>query len=108
MAIIKYKDPVTEDYISVKTKTIDTLPVGTEVDFDGDSVPSGWTEVTQLYENSADNVSLGGNGTFANITDCAITASRSGLVLIIINANFSANATGVRVVNWRRIGPNNE
>ena len=30
---------------NIKTTTFDTLPVGTEVDYDGETVPSGWTEV---------------------------------------------------------------
>lgn len=66
MAIITYKDPVTGDYIPVKTKTIDTLPVGTEVDFDGNEVPSGWTETDKTYKSetyslSGQTVTAGGS-----------------------------------------------
>lgn len=30
---------------NIKTTTFDTLPVGAEVDYDGNTVPTGWTEV---------------------------------------------------------------
>lgn len=65
MAIIKYKDTTTGDYIPVNTKTTDTLPVGSEVDFDGNEVPSGWTEVNNvLYYNASgsnDTITLSDN-----------------------------------------------
>ena len=38
---MKYND--NGEYNNIYVKSFDTLPVGTEVDFDGDSVPSGWT-----------------------------------------------------------------
>lgn len=33
---------------NIKTTTYDTLPVGTEVDYDGDTAPTGWTEVDEI------------------------------------------------------------
>ena len=40
---MKYNDNGT--YKDIYVKTFDTLPVGTEVDYDGQTVPTGWTEV---------------------------------------------------------------
>ena len=48
---MKYND--NGEYKEVVVKSVDTLPVGTEVDFDGNEVPSGWTAVDNiLWENS--------------------------------------------------------
>jgi len=41
---MKYNDNGTFKDIYVKAS--DTLPVGTEVDFDGNTIPAGWEEVT--------------------------------------------------------------
>jgi hypothetical protein len=58
---MKYNDNGTWEDIYVKT--FDTLPIGTEVDYDGSVVPSGWEEVNNvLYENNS------GAGKTANIT----------------------------------------
>lgn len=43
---MKYNDNGT--YKDIYVKTFDTLPVGTEVDYDGNSVPDGWTEVDEV------------------------------------------------------------
>ena len=40
---MKYNDNGT--YKDIYVKTFDTLPVGTEVDYDGNTVPTGWTEI---------------------------------------------------------------
>lgn len=40
---MKYNDNGT--YKDIYVKAFDTLPVGTEVDYDGSVVPDGWTEV---------------------------------------------------------------
>lgn len=42
---MKYNDNGTIKEISVKAS--DTLPIGSVVEFDGDTIPSGWEEVTQ-------------------------------------------------------------
>lgn len=47
MAIIKYGDPITGEFKNTKVKVSDTLPVGTEVDYDGTDVPSGWEKVNE-------------------------------------------------------------
>jgi len=51
---MKYNDNGTLKDIYVKA--FDTLPIGTEVDYDGNTVPDGWTQVSDnrvvLYENA--------------------------------------------------------
>lgn len=44
---MKYND--NGEYKDIYIKTFDTLPVGTEVDYDGEIVPEGWSEVTEGY-----------------------------------------------------------
>ena len=46
---MKYND--NGEFKDIYVKSFDTLPVGTEVDFDGDSVPSGWTAVDNVLYN---------------------------------------------------------
>ena len=42
---MKYRDPETGEFKELNVKVSDTLPVGTEVDYDGDEAPAGWKEV---------------------------------------------------------------
>lgn len=42
---MKYKDPITGEFKPISVKVSDTLPIGSVVDFDGTTVPSGWEEV---------------------------------------------------------------
>ena len=46
---MKYRDPETGEFKELYTKAADTLPVGTEVDYDGDEVPAGWAKVDNNY-----------------------------------------------------------
>ena len=47
---MKYND--NGEYKDIYVKAFDTLPIGTEVDYDGETVPSGWEEVeTLVWEN---------------------------------------------------------
>ena len=39
---MKYRDPVTGEFKDITVKASDTLPIGTIVDYDGTTVPSGW------------------------------------------------------------------
>ena len=43
---MKYNDNGT--YKDIYVKSFDTLPVGTEVDYDGNTVPTGWTEIADI------------------------------------------------------------
>ena len=42
---IKYRDKETGEFKDAYSKSGDTLPVGTVVDYDGEEIPSGWEEV---------------------------------------------------------------
>lgn len=54
---MKYNDNGTIK--ELKVKSFDTLPVGTEVDYDGSVVPDGWTEVADPNTYSTDEVRIG-------------------------------------------------
>lgn len=54
---MKYNDNGT--YKDIYVKAFDTLPVGTEVDYDGETVPSGWTEVDDPNTYSTDEIRIG-------------------------------------------------
>ena len=54
---MKYNDNGT--YKDIYVKAFDTLPVGTEVDYDGSTVPSGWTEVADPNTYSTNEVRVG-------------------------------------------------
>ena len=54
---MKYND--NGEYKDIYVKAFDTLPVGTEVDYDGSTVPSGWTEVDDPNVYSTDEVRIG-------------------------------------------------
>lgn len=45
MAVLKYKDPTTGDWIELSNAVGDTLPIGTIVEYDGTTVPSNWEKV---------------------------------------------------------------
>lgn len=44
---MKYKDPVTGEMKTLSVKAADTLPIGTIVDYDGDTVPDGWEQIVE-------------------------------------------------------------
>lgn len=49
---MKFRDPETGEFKELYTKAADTLPVGTEVDFDGTEVPTGWEEIYDENEKA--------------------------------------------------------
>lgn len=54
---MKYND--NGEYKDIYVKSFDTLPVGTEVDYDGDTAPTGWTEVADPNTYSTNEVRIG-------------------------------------------------
>lgn len=44
---MRYQDPVTGEWKTISVKAADTLPIGTEVDYDGDTVPDGWEQIVE-------------------------------------------------------------
>ena len=70
------KSTIQEPYKDIYVKAFDTLPVGTEVDYDGNTVPDGWEEVPSA------------NILVANLTTNNITLSEgSGYSLVTIPLN---------------------
>ena len=59
MARDYYRDPVSGNLIAKAVKVEDTLPVGTEVDYDGTDIPEGWVEVDDPNEYSTDEKRIG-------------------------------------------------
>lgn len=45
MAVLKYKDPITGDWIELSNAVGDTLPIGAIVEYDGTTVPTNWEKV---------------------------------------------------------------
>lgn len=45
---MKYRDPQTGEFKDITVKVADTLPVGSEVDYNGTTVPNGWEEVDDV------------------------------------------------------------
>ena len=59
---MKYND--NGEYKDIYVKSFDTLPIGTEVDYDGNTVPDGWTEVdgfNETYKTLYENDTWSGN-----------------------------------------------
>lgn len=56
---IKYKDPTTGQFKDISVKVADSLPIGTEVDYDGETVPTGWEEVDSPNEYSTEETKIG-------------------------------------------------
>lgn len=57
---MKYND--NGEYKDIYIKTFDTLPVGTEVDYDGETVPEGWSEVQDYSTSEIDTGKVWING----------------------------------------------
>lgn len=45
MAVLKYKDPTTGDWIELSNAVGDTLPIGAIVEYDGTEVPPNWEKI---------------------------------------------------------------
>lgn len=78
---MNYNDNGTIKQITVKAG--DTLPVGTEVDFDGTTIPAGWEEVPTVGENTKTvykaRMSSGQSDTY--------TIEEEGMYLVIAHTN---------------------
>ena len=94
---MKYND--NGEYKDIYVKAFDTLPIGTEVDYDGSVVPSGWTEVEDNFLSNSATVSSLASNTATNISDCSITAPKDGLALVIINGVYPSANSGMSYVN---------
>lgn len=53
---MKYRDPETGEFKELYVKAVDTLPVGTEVDYEGEDVPAGWEEVESINDMKSNEI----------------------------------------------------
>lgn len=88
MARQYYKDSTTGQMKPLGVKVEDTLPVGTEVDYDGTDIPEGWVEVDDEWHTLTEGCNYRKIGDVVNI-QCWIELS---------TAESWANN------NWRTIG----
>lgn len=56
---MKYRDPVTGEFKDITVKASDTLPIGTIVDYDGTTVPSGWEQIDNPSDYSTEEQVIG-------------------------------------------------
>ena len=91
MASIKYKD--NGEYKDIVVKIGDTLPIGAEMDYEGNVVPNGWEEITDSFSGTlAENVSK----TFSlkPYTNYILVATSYGQGSASINTNVFIVTTG--------------
>ena len=105
MARQYYKDSTTGQMKPLGVKVEDTLPIGTEVDYDGQDIPEGWEEVDDPNEYSTTEKRVGtfmgkplyrkiiDFGALPNNTDKSVALGISNLELII-TMNGVANKPG--------------
>lgn len=63
---MKYNDNGTVK--EIKVKVFDTLPIGTEVDYDGSTVPSGWTDTTDSWHTLNSTIKYKKSGNVVTVT----------------------------------------
>lgn len=88
---MKYNDNGT--YKDIYIKTFDTLPVGTEVDYDGETVPDGWSVISENYTLTNTPAHSAGTNT--------ININKIGN-LVVMNFNIWVNSTTANA--WTNIG----
>lgn len=84
---MKYKDPVTGEWKEIYSKTADTLPVGTVVEFEGEEVPAGWEEV--IEEKSLVGRYVGAQASIKNTSQTL--ASNTKVTLDSISTSHGSN-----------------
>lgn len=107
---IKYKDSE-GNFQEIKIKTKDSLPVGTIVDYDGDTVPDGYVEaedtVEQALQNKVDKVegkTLSTNdftNEYKNKID-GIEAGATNLAKIILDDSTCQGSVSIDTSNYNK------
>ena len=69
---MKYRDPETGEFKELYVKAADTLPVGTEVDYEGEEVPAGWEEIPPIVESGENE-----NGTWIKWADGTMICTKT-------------------------------
>lgn len=90
---MKYRDPQTGEFKEITVKVADTLPVGTEVDYDGTTVPNGWEEI-QEWKTLATEVTVGAKITLPTIWSelmVEVTINENTLALTVCKPQIPTN-----------------
>lgn len=91
MAVLKYKDPITGDWIELSNAVGDTLPIGAIVEYDGTTVPTNWEKVNDYSteEVNTGNTWIDGKPIYRKVM--SLQSSTAGEHLISfsdLNADF--------------------
>lgn len=86
---MKYND--NGEYKDIYIKTFDTLPVGTEVDYDGETVPEGWSEIQEYSTSEIDTgkIWIDGKKIYRQVIEVNTPNSTSNTVI----ATYPTNTT---------------
>ncbi len=85
----------------IKLKAFDTLPIGTEVDYDGSVVPEGWSEI-QDYSTSEVNtgkVWIDGRPIYRKVFTGTVTSISNLKIGTISNFREAINIYGITSMN---------
>ena len=85
---MKYDD--NGEYKDIYVKSFDTLPVGSEVDFDGNEVPSGWTAVEDILFSNPNGTSGTTSGTNITLSD---NVANYDEIAVQVGQSLTSNAT---------------
>ena len=90
---MKYKDPTTGNFKEINVKVADTLPVGSEVDYNGTTIPTGWEEVDSPNEYSTEETKIGtwidGKPLYRKVINAKPTISNTSNQTISIKHNIN-------------------
>ena len=50
MAVLKYRDPTTGEFEPLLLPTLDSLPIGSIIEYDGDNIPGDWEQIEETNE----------------------------------------------------------
>ena len=97
MAVLKYKDPTTGDWIELSNAVGDTLPIGAIVEYDGTTVPTNWEQVNDYSTEEVNTGSTWINGkpiyrrvvVIPNVTATQTTYNLSSIPIEICMVNTS-------------------
>ena len=96
MAVLKYKDPTTGDWIELSNAVGDTLPIGAIVEYDGTTVPTNWEKVNDY---STEEVKTGetwidGKPIYRKVVTGTINATGNNQVILTGNIDSLIDYSG--------------
>lgn len=91
---MKYND--NGEYKDIYVKSFDTLPVGAEVDFDGNEVPSGWTAIESYSTNEVKTGEnwIDGKPLYRKVITGTLDSSGSMDIFTLTNCDVLVNIKG--------------